>query len=190
MYKILPEDPAPPEAQSCSNCDLCRQRTRVIWGEGNIHAPIFIVLDNPGAREDKNGEQYLCGTRQTLQKASLEVGLDLESLYVSYILKCRPVRAYNKELSRAVCIKYLWEQIKSANPLIAVCLGNVACQSFFEDAEADVKLLRGKVHSVKGYNTIVSYHPLAVRRRPVLYKYFLEDLELVVNQLSGSENRT
>lgn len=183
LPQILPEDVAPFAIQTCHNCDLCHQRTRVIWGEGNRKAPIFIILDNPGAREDKNGKPFLCGTRETLQKTAYEVGLDSKAFYVSYILKCRPTRKYNKEMCRSVCINYLWDQIKSVNPLIALCLGNVACQSFFGDPEIEVKYLRGKVYTVKNYKTIVSYHPLAVRRRPLLYKNFLEDWKLVASYL-------
>lgn len=184
LPQILPEEIAPPAVQSCSSCDLSNQRTRVVWGEGNHNAPIFVILDNPGAREDKNGKPFLCGTRQTLQRAAYEVGLNSTALYVSYVLKCRPIRSYNKEMSRSVCIKYLWEQIRSVNPLMAVCLGNIACQSFFGDSEVEVKNLRGKVHNVRDYKTVVSYHPLAVRRKPFLYKYFREDWELVVCYLS------
>lgn len=93
----------------------------------------------------------MCSTRQTLQKVAYEVGLNPNELYISYVLKCRPKRKYNKELCRSVCIKYLWQQIEFVKPLIVVCLGNVACQSFFENPEIEVKLLRGKAYTVKGY---------------------------------------
>lgn len=127
----------------------------------------------------------MCGTRQTLLKTAYEAGLDSQSLYLSYILKCRPVRKYHKELCRSICIKYLWEQIEAINPAIVVCLGNIACQSFFGDPEAEVKRLRGQLRTVRDYRTIVSYHPLAVRRRPTLSRIFLEDWELVVSTLVG-----
>jgi DNA polymerase len=181
----LPEDDAPPLIQSCRKCDLCEHGTRVIWGESNPVAPIFVILDNPGAREDKNGKPFLCGTRETLQKAAYEAGLDSSSFYVTYILKCRPRRAYDKPTARSICIGYLWEQLQSANPEIVFCLGNVACQSLFENQEVEVKHLRGKVQSVKNYKVIASYHPLAVRRRPILYTYFLEDWRMVANFMKG-----
>ena len=180
---ILPEDAVPAISQSCRQCELCKQRTRVIWGEGNPSAPIFVVLDNPGAREDKNGRPFLCGTRETLQLAAHEAGLDLSSLYITYVLKCRPRRAYDKQTARSICIGHLWQQLESVNPKIVLCLGNVACQSFFEDPAVEVKQLRGKVHLVRNYEVIASYHPLAVRRRPVLYKYFLQDWKLAVSLL-------
>lgn len=180
---ILTEDTIPLENRSCEKCELSTHGTRIIWGEGNTAAPIFVVLDNPGAREDKDKRPFLCGTRKTLQKAVHEAGLNINSLYVTYILKCQPRRAYDKATAKASCIKYLWGQLDAINPDIIMCLGNVACQSFFEDPSAEAKALRGKVNVVRNYRTIVSYHPLAVRRRPVLYKYFLEDWKLVASQL-------
>ncbi len=178
---ILPEDV---RIESCQQCELHKHGSRVIWGEGNPLAPVFVILDNPGAREDKKGTPFLCGTRETLQRGAYGAGLDSESLYVTYILKCRPRRAYDKPRARSICIKYLWEQLESVKPDIIMCLGNVACQSFFQDPTVEVKNIRSEVHHVGGYKTVASYHPLAVRRRPVLYKYFLQDWELVVAQLS------
>lgn len=49
-----------------------------------------------------------------------------------------------------------------------VCLGDTVVQAMFDDREAHVKNLRGLWHVVLGYPCIVSYHPLAVRRRPNL----------------------
>lgn len=66
-------------------------------------------------------------------------------------------------------------------PKLILCLGHVAVQNFFRDKEVDVKSLRGKVHVVDGFSTIVAYHPLAVRRRPNLWKLFLEDWQFLAD---------
>ncbi|MDS1030645.1 hypothetical protein RDV78_09230 [Bacillota bacterium LX-D] len=47
------EKAAPVDVANCQKCELHCQRSRVIWGEGNPNAPIIVILDNPGAREDK-----------------------------------------------------------------------------------------------------------------------------------------
>ncbi|WP_252501773.1 uracil-DNA glycosylase [Sporosarcina sp. Marseille-Q4943] len=183
-----PEDPTPASQIHCEDCGLYRQGTRMVWGEGNPKAPIMVILDNPGAREDREGNSIVCGTRQTLQQAVHEVGLNKEHIYVTYVLKRRPVRAYDKESTRQICMhRHLDEQIQLQQPSVIVCLGNVAVQSFFQNSEVDVKSLRGSWHDVKGYPTTVAYHPLAVRRRPNLYKYFLEDMRLVKSKFEKSD---
>lgn len=153
----------------------------MVWGEGNPNAPIMIILDNPGSREDREGNQFVCGTRQTLQQVAHEVGLEMHDLYVTYVLKRKPVHSYEKERVRQTCMIHLTEQLEAKQPAYILCLGNVAVQSFFRNPYADVKTLRGSIHDVQGYRTMEAYHPLAVRRRPNLWGLFLEDWTYVAN---------
>lgn len=180
---ILKEEAPPAHASQCDRCELSKQRKRVIWGEGNPQAPIFILLDNPGAREDKEGHPFVCGTRETLQLGMMEVGLDIDLVYVSYLLKCRPIHAYNKPLARTACSGHLQFQLAEKKPSILLGLGNVVAQSLFpDDPDVDVKSYRSRWHTAHGIPVALSYHPLAVRRRPVLMKYFVEDLRLVAEK--------
>jgi len=180
---MLEEEAPPAHAVHCQNCELCSHRQRVIWGEGNPDAPIIVLLDNPGLREDREGNPFVCGTRETLQRGMRDAGLALEMVYVTFLLKCRPKRAYNKPLARAACSAYLQEQLGDKEPAIILGLGNTVVQSLFPDEEADVKSFRGAWHSYQGIPVTFSYHPLAVRRRPVLMKYFVEDIKLVVSTI-------
>ncbi|MEH7224090.1 uracil-DNA glycosylase [Bacillus sp. JJ1566] len=177
------EDPPPEDQKDCKECGLYQQGSRMTWGEGNPKAPIMIILDNPGAREDREGNPMICGTRQTLQKAAHEAGIDKEQLYVTYILKRRPVKAYDKEKTREICIRHLYAQLEEHKPKLIICLGNVAVQSFFGNPELEVKGLRGNFYQINGYQTTVAYHPLAARRRPNLYPLLLEDMQLVASEL-------
>ncbi|MCC3356412.1 uracil-DNA glycosylase [Bacillus sp. REN16] len=177
------EDPTPEDQKNCKECGLYQQGSRMIWGEGDPKAPILIILDNPGAREDREGNPMICGTRQTLQKAAHDAGIDKEQLYVTYILKRQPKRAYDKEKTREICINHLYAQLEQQKPKLIVCLGNVAVQSFFQNPELEVKGLRGNFYQMNGYQTTVAYHPLAARRRPNLYPLLLEDMKLVASEL-------
>lgn len=176
-FTILPEEAAPPHARQCERCELSGQRTRVIWGEGNPNAPIMMILDNPGAREDRQGIEFLCGTRETLQLGMREAGLDIGSVYVTYLLKCRPVRAYNKPAAREACASHLLLQLQQKRPLLLFGFGNVVSEALFPGREeASVKVLRGSWHDYQGIPVGFTYHPLAVRRRPNLMRLFVEDL--------------
>ncbi|WP_100407515.1 uracil-DNA glycosylase [Bacillus solitudinis] len=179
---LWPEEPTPTSLINCSECGLDEHGTRMVWGEGNPEAPIIVLLDNPGAREDKEGNPFVCGTRQTLQTAVNQVGLKTSDIYVTYLLKRKPVRAYDKETVRQICMGHLNQQLQMKKPLFIVCLGNIAVQSFFQNPEAEVKSLRGKLHDVRGYQTAVAYHPLAIRRRPNLWANFLDDWKYLASQ--------
>ncbi len=172
---IWPEHKPPEEADTYRQCEICSPKSRLIWGEGNSNAPVAVILDNPGAREDRDGREYVCGTRQTLQTALHQSNLPAEDIYLTYLLKCRPLRKYNKEAVRAFSRPFLVRQIKEMNPKFIVCLGDVVVQTMFENEDANVKTLRGGWHTVLGYPCMVSYHPLAVRRRPNLMPLFLQD---------------
>ena len=105
-------------------------RNRVLYGEGNPKAPIVIILDNPGARENKEGKGYVCGTRQTLQKAIYEANLKAHDIYITYLLKCRPLRKYDKEKARQFSMPYLVRQIETIRPRFIVCLGDVVVSGY------------------------------------------------------------
>ncbi|WP_077621100.1 uracil-DNA glycosylase [Bacillus sinesaloumensis] len=177
------EDPTPEEHKNCQDCGLYKQGSRMIWGEGNPEAPIMVILDNPGAREDREGNPIVCGTRETLQQAVHEAGLDKEQFYVTYILKRQPKGSYEKEKTRKICMNHLQGQLEKQKPKLIICLGNVAVQSFFDNPELEVKGLRGNFYQVNGYQTTVAYHPLAARRRPNLYPLLLEDMLFLASEL-------
>lgn len=179
----LPEDPVPQYAEECSCCELHTQRKRIIWGEGYPGASLIVLLDNPGAREDNRGVPFVCGTRQTLQRLALEAGITREQLYITYVVKCRPVRSYNKRAARTRCLDYFFTQVNERHPKTVFCLGNVALQTLLDDETATVKNFRRRWLVWNGIPMTASYHPLAVRRWPNLLPYAISDWEMVAKSL-------
>lgn len=179
-----PEDPTPISFKNCKDCGLYTHGTRMIWGEGNPTASLMILLDNPGARETSDGDEFVCGTRQTLQEAAHEAGLHQSDIYITYVLKRKPRKKYDKERTRSICIGHLKQQLIEKQPTLIFCLGNIAVQSFFQDPQAEVKNLRGEVHQINSFSTVVAYHPLAIRRRPNLRAAFMKDWKIVANELN------
>ncbi len=187
---LWPEDRAPDSVMGCTRCELCQHKSRIIWGEGNPQGKVIIVLDNPGRREDKEGVPFVCGVRETIQSAAQIVGFNQNDLYVTFILKCRPKRAHNKETAQKTCISYLEQQLKNNRYVAAFCMGDVAVKSFFDDQEKCVKDERGSWHQIRGLPTYVSYHPFAVRRRPNLYNIFIKDWETVKSYVDNAMHAT
>lgn len=126
MGEILPEIPVPSYLQADQLTKLQKHtKARLIWGAGNPLAPIFVILDNPGARETKSGDPFLCGTRQTLQQGALDASVKIENIYVSYLLKARPLGKYDKERAREQSLVFLLKQIEQHNPKIVFCLDTI-----------------------------------------------------------------
>ncbi len=183
---LWPEDSVPEKARACTCCELCSQRTRMIWGEGNPRGMVIVILDNPGSRENKDGQPFVCGTRQTLMNAAALAGFRQNDLYVTYVLKCRPKRKYDKAAALSACMVHLEQQLNHHRYAAAFCLGDRATKTFFGDPNISVKESRNQMFHIRGLSTFVSYHPLAVRRRPNLYPYFIDDWKTVFNFVTGS----
>ncbi|EPS48681.1 uracil-DNA glycosylase [Clostridium botulinum A1 str. CFSAN002368] len=43
------------ECINCNKCTLVKNRTNMVFGEGNISAPIMFIGEAPGADEDRTG---------------------------------------------------------------------------------------------------------------------------------------
>lgn len=180
---MLPELPPPPDAHREAWEALARShRTPVLWAEGNPHAPVAIVLDNPGARE-REGVAWVCPTRETLRAAAREAGLS--DLYITWLLKFRPRRAYDKAAARALGRDEVLRELARVQPRVVVALGDVVAATLFDDPDAHVRELRGRVRSIGGRPCVVSYHPLAARRRPNLYPLVVEDLRRAHDALTA-----
>lgn len=180
-HDLWREDPAPAAYRDCQLCSLSQQGSRVIWGEGNPDGKIFALLDNPGAREDKEGKPFVCGTRRALYGAIAQAGLDEKDVYITFLLRCRPLRKYNKDRARTSCLNYLKQQLASKKPLMLVCHGNVVAQAYLQDPQAEIKNLRGQIITHQGLSTAFAYHPLAIRRRPNLGPLLEADWQLVAD---------
>ncbi len=172
---LLPEEKLPPESQIYRQCEICTQNSPIIWGEGNPNGSIMIILDNPGARKDKEGNNFVCGVRRTLQLAIRKAQISINDIYVTFLLKCRPRRKYNKPEVRTFSKPFLIEQIQNKQPKFLVCLGDVVLQTLLNDNQLHIKEYRGRWHQIFNLPTMVSYHPLAVIRRPNLLTYFEKD---------------
>jgi DNA polymerase len=59
----------------------------------------------------------------------------------------------------------------------------VSIQALLSDAFIEVKGMRGRWHNWAGYPLAVSYHPLAVRRRPNLMPNALQDWAMVAKRI-------
>lgn len=176
---LWPLDSPPPRPIPCDTCELADHSPMLVWGEGNPGAPLWILLDNPGARTTKAGSPFVCGTRQTLYDTLLQCGFSAADCYLTFVVRRRPRRAYDKDNERSRCFMNFQHQRDALHPRAVICLGNIALQSFMSSLDIRVAQCRKTWTAHLGTWMTASYHPLAVRRRPYLSSTFAEDWNFI-----------
>ncbi len=159
------------EALHCRRCDLWRTRRQVVFGEGAVGAKIMLVGEGPGESEDKVGRPFVGRAGMLLDRALLEAGIIREQIWVTNIVRSRPVRKENDALhNRAplagevkACEIWMEAELKYVQPRVVVCLGAVPAhylihRNFRLNAE------RGRLFEVDGSRRLATFHPAYVLR--------------------------
>jgi DNA polymerase len=161
-------------ATRCKGCDLYKQATQTVFGEGASHASVMFVGEIPGDHEDRQGRPFVGPAGRILDNALAEVGISRESVYVTNAVKhfkWEPQgrrRKHKKPLASeiAACRPWLAAEIEVTQPKIIVCLGATAAQSVF-GRPVRVRDTRGQfLKSYFGPEAFVTSHPSAVLRHP------------------------
>lgn len=186
--------PALQEAASfCTGCDLYKQATQTVFGEGAGHAEIVLVGEQPGDQEDRAGHPFVGPAGKILDKALAEAGIARHDVYVTNAVKHfkwepQGKRRKHKKPSAAeiaACRPWLEAEVKVLGPRLIVCLGVTAAQSVFGEL-VRLNEIRGKSWSTAmGSNVFVTVHPSAILRHPEAaqraeeYRRFVQDLRRI-----------
>jgi DNA polymerase len=164
---------------TCVKCPLGTTRIKFVFGVGNPNADIVFVGEAPGADEDAQGEPFVGRAGQLLNKILEAIHFKRDEVYICNILKCRPPNNREPQADEIdQCEPHLWKQLELLKPKIIVCLGRVAGQTLLRTT-ASLGELRGKVHSYRGINLVVTYHPAALLRNPNWKKPTWEDVQWI-----------
>jgi DNA polymerase len=143
----------------------------------------MFVGEGPGAEEDRQGLPFVGKAGELLTRILAAMELRRDEVYIANIVKCRPPG--NREPERdevEACIGFLERQIDLVGPRILVCLGRVAAQTLLGDG-LPISRLRGNWYSVRGVETMVTYHPAALLRNPALKRPTWDDMQKVRDRL-------
>ena len=171
------------------NCDLKKNATNVVFGDGNINANIMIVGEGPGAQEDIIGKPFIGRAGKLLDKMLESINLDRKKVYISNIVNYRPPenrRPTDLEISRY--LPYIQKHIEIINPKILVLLGSTALNSLIGDEEV-ISKVRGKwiqkeIGTINPW-IIVSFHPAFLMRQPQQKKLAWIDLKMIRDKIKN-----
>jgi uracil-DNA glycosylase family 4 len=157
----------------CTLCELARNRTLAVPGEGLCPADIMLIGEAPGAEEDLSGRPFVGRAGQLLTKALTEAGIERSEVFITSVVKCRPPKNRKPKKGEIdACHPYLVAQMERIRPRVVCLMGNVAASTVI--GKQGIAALRGQFFQDR---FLVTYHPAAILRNRTLMSTFVSDLK-------------
>jgi DNA polymerase len=187
-------------AETCHGCDLWQRATQTVFGQGPAPAPLMLVGEQPGDREDLEGEPFVGPAGQLLDRALGEAGVEREKVFVTNVVKhfkWRPSgkrRLHEKpnKVEVAACHPWLEAELTLVRPQALVCLGATAAGALLGPKVRVSQLALTPVESPLAPLVLATLHPSAILRaadsesREVGFARLVGDLRLVSERLGSA----
>ena len=169
--------------ERCENCELGKGCIQKVPGQGDIHAPLMLIGEAPGAQEDRQGLAFVGPAGQQLTRMLAAIRLPRDRVYICNVVKCRPPgnRTPTQEEMQA-CIGHLRAQTALVRPKVILLLGATAVSAVL-GPEYRITRCRGMWFERKGVWIMATYHPSALLRDPGKKHDAWEDLKRVKAKL-------
>jgi uracil-DNA glycosylase family protein len=178
-------------AKVCHGCDLWRNATQTVFGEGPEDAELMFVGEQPGDQEDKLGRPFVGPAGRIFDQALEQVGIDRSRVYVTNAVKHfkwqprgkRRIHQKPNAAELAACRPWLDAELAVVQPRVLVCLGATAAQALLGRTFRVTKQRGTPVDSPLAEVVVATIHPSAILRaedRDAEYAGFVADLERVV----------
>lgn len=192
---FMPEKPTLPAMRKavdeCRGCDLYKDATQAVFGEGPARARLLFIGEQPGNDEDLAGHPFVGPAGKVLDRALADAGIPREETYVTNAVKHFKFRLQGKrrlhEKPRAAevsaCRPWLQGEITAIRPEVVVCLGATAAQSVLGPGFQLMKQHGTMLASPLAERTLATIHPSAVLRavepgdRESMYALLVDDLK-------------
>jgi len=181
--------------EDCRGCDLYREANQAVFGEGPAKAQLMLVGEQPGDREDLEGEPFVGPAGGVLRKALVAAGIEVEDAYLTNAVKHFKWRPQGKRRLHQTprvgevnaCRPWLEAEVAAVGPDAVVALGATAVRSLF-GPKVKVMKDRGRLlESDLAPLAAVTIHPSAVLRagdeRKEAFDSLVADLKLVADAL-------
>jgi DNA polymerase len=161
-------------ATACTLCPLHQDATQVVFGEGPRDAPIMIVGEQPGDREDLAGRPFVGPAGQLFDEVAEMAGLDRSRCYVTNSVKHFKFvqkgkrRIHQKPAASEIraCATWLETELSLVDPKVVVAMGATALHALTGKGQGILKR-RGTVEATKdGRPLLITVHPSYLLRLP------------------------
>ena len=169
--------------QLIRNCDLKKNATNLVFGDGNINSKIMIIGEGPGAREDAEGKPFVGRAGKLLDKMLAAIQLNRAKVYISNVVNYRPpANRKPTEVEIERYLPYLKSHIEIINPKILMLLGSTALNTLIGNqvviSKARGQWIQKEIGLAKPW-IIASFHPAFLMRQPEQKKLAWIDLKMV-----------
>ena len=186
-------DAARAQARDCTACELYKNATQTVFGEGPRDARVVIVGEQPGDVEDIQGHPFVGPAGRVLDRALADAGIDRSRVYVTNAVKHfknepRGKRRIHKKPSDAeidACHPWLEHELAAIDPPLVIALGATAIRALAGHA-LPILANRGRLLELKPTTRmLVTVHPSYLLRVPpesqdTEYAKFVADLKVAV----------
>jgi uracil-DNA glycosylase len=161
-------------AADCRGCDLWRDATQTVFGEGPRRARVMIVGETPGDREDREGRPFVGPAGRELDKALGAAGIDRDDVYVTNAVKHFRFeergkrRIHQRPDARQVraCNPWLDAELRQVRPDALIVMGATAAKALL-GSSFRVTQHRGELlDSPLAPLVTATIHPSAILRAP------------------------
>jgi DNA polymerase len=186
-------------APACRGCELWATATQVVFSSGSSHARMMMVGEQPGDKEDLQGEPFVGPAGSLLRRALEDAGIEPDDVYLTNAVKHfhfeqRGKRRIHRkpELGHMVaCRPWLDAELEAVDPELVVPLGATAVRVLL-GPDVRVTKQRGRLltqDTPSGARQFVpTVHPSSILRGPSsarqeAYAAFVGDLRTAAKAL-------
>jgi DNA polymerase len=183
-------------AEGCTRCELYREATHLVFGEGPGHADVVLVGEQPGDKEDLAALPFVGPAGRLLDRCLEDAGIDRTRCYVTNAVKHfkftprgkRRIHSRPNVGETKACAWWLATELRLIKPSLVVALGATALYSLL-GKDAKVTRDRGQIITATDLPVLVTIHPSALLRtmnRPDAAQdrqHFIDDLRRIAKYL-------
>lgn len=128
-------------ARDCQGCDLYRDATQTVFGQGGSGARLMLIGEQPGDAEDRAGEPFVGPAGRLLDDVLADAGVDRSTAYVTNAVKHFRWKSTDPGRRRihqsptrgqiVACSPWLVSELAAVDPQVVVALGASAGKALF-----------------------------------------------------------
>lgn len=169
-----------------------------VFGEGNAYARVMLVGEAPGQQETLAQRPFVGKAGKNLDEFLALAGMTRESMYITNVVKFRPVKVHPRtgSLSNRTPDKeeitlsqsFLFREMEIIQPKVIVTLGNTALRAVLDDKKITIGKVHGQWVDAKlpfGQGQVYPlYHPASIIYNRVLAPVYRQDVEALGRDLA------